>query len=63
MIDENGDPTGRGLPELIVVARAASISGDASMRRAACRQLLEQFGIKLTFVRRSSHTERPASCK
>ena len=60
---KNDDFTGRGLSELVVVARAANISGDASMRRAACRQLLDQFGIKLTFARRSSHVERPESCK
>jgi hypothetical protein len=40
-----------GAAALVVIARAARISGDKTLERAARRELTERYGIDLTFRR------------
>ncbi|WP_397568581.1 hypothetical protein [Schlesneria sp. T3-172] len=40
-----------GLPELIVICRAAHLMRNFAMRAEALRRLRTEFGIKLSFVR------------
>ena len=40
-----------GAAALVVIARAARLAGDKTLERAARRELVEQYGIDLTFRR------------
>jgi hypothetical protein len=41
-----------GAAALVVIARAARIAGDKTLERAARRELIEKYGIELTFRRK-----------
>jgi hypothetical protein len=44
-------PCAESLAALVAIARAAHISGDRSLARAARRELLDRYGIDLSFRR------------
>lgn len=52
------DNRSAGPAELVAVARAAHLTEDRDLERAAKRELLDRFGIAITFRRRTA--PRPA---
>lgn len=57
----NAPPFNNSPTELVAIIRAARMSGDRELERSAKRDLVERFGIKLTFANDPQLKQREVS--
>lgn len=56
------EASGRGLAELIAIARAAHLTHDREMKAAAVQRLRDEYGVNITFQRRAVQHREAAPC-
>ena len=56
------DTGGRGLAELIAIARAAHLTHDREMKSAAVQRLRIEYGVNITFARATSPKGEAVPC-